>query len=98
LAQRTDDLAKPCSGNGELEIVVLPPLRPEEEIDRPAGGDGPRDVDTREGARRRLGPPAVPVGVVWAHLWPRLLRLLTYRRFSIYPAVTKDRKREERDA
>src|SRR5581483_11865885 len=43
--------------NGDLEVVVLPALAAEEEVDRPTGRDVPGEVDVREKLRDLLGPP-----------------------------------------
>ena len=67
VAERGCDLAEAVRGHPDLEILVLPALRAEEEVERPAGGDIPRHVDATEPARDILGRPGIPLGVVGVH-------------------------------
>ena len=59
-AKPLGDLGEPLSGHADLEILVLPALPAEEEVDRPAGGDVPRCLHAREQFSHLIGPPCVP--------------------------------------
>jgi hypothetical protein len=69
VAQRGNDLHEARSRNRDLEVLVLPPLAAEEQVDRPPGRDIPRHVDVGEERRHALRAPGIPfVGVVVNHV------------------------------
>src|SRR4051812_37192561 len=61
LAEHLYDLVEARVRDRELEILVLAPLLPAEQLERPAARDVPRDAHTVEQAREVLGPPGVPL-------------------------------------
>ena len=58
--ERGDELVERPRGDRDLEILVLPPLPAEEEVDPPAGDDAPRRLHAGEPVGDLLGPPRVP--------------------------------------
>jgi hypothetical protein len=46
--ERLGDLVEAAVGDGDLEILVLPPVAAQEQVDRPAGGDVPGCLDSDE--------------------------------------------------
>jgi len=60
-SERLDELAKPGTRHGDLEVLVLTALATEEEVDRPTGRHVPRRLDFGERAVRLLGTPRVPL-------------------------------------
>src|SRR5262249_58935821 len=67
LGERGDDLGEALCRNCDLEVLVLAALAAEEQVDRPAGCDGPRSSHGLQARRRLLRAPGLPLRVVPAH-------------------------------
>jgi hypothetical protein len=74
--QSVEHLTTTAAGDCDFNVLVLAPDRAEEEVDRAAGGDVPRDIDVPETAGHLLGIPWIPhrqVGLEDIHVVPMSL-------------------------